>query len=92
MKQRTLKLTALALAMLMLVSVLLILTPAAQPAVYSSESNSGKRDELCLSLDGTGAADYYTGNYAFDYLVTLSPSSLQSALNTLMKSTHKNIT
>ena len=92
MKQRTLKLTALALALLMLASCLLILTPSAQPAEYSSQANSGKRDELCLSLDGTGAADYYTGNYTFDYLVTLSPSSLQSALNTLMKSTHKNIT
>ena len=92
MKQRTLKLTALALALLMLASCLLILTPSAQPAEYSSQANSGKRDELCLSLDGTGAADYYTGNYTFDYLVTLSPSNLQSALNALMKSTHKNIT
>ena len=92
MKQRNLRLTALALAMLMLVSVLLILTPAAQPAVYSSESNSGKRDEICTSLEGTGAADYYTGSYAYDSLAQLSPSSLQASLCALMTSTHTNIT
>ena len=92
MKQRTPKLTALALAMLVLLSVLLALTPAAQPAVYSSEANSGTRDELCLSLEGTGAAGYYTDDYTFDYLIALSASGLQAALHTLMTSTHHTIT
>ena len=92
MKQRNLKLTALALAAIMLLSCLLVLTTAAQPAEYSSYANSGRRDELCLSLDGTGVSDYYTGSYAYDNLITMSAGNLKSSLQSLMKSTHKKIT
>ena len=60
-------------------------------ATYSSSSNSGKRGEICTSLDGTGAEDYYTGNYTYDNLSTLSQSALLSSLRTLMTSTHKYI-
>ena len=91
MKQRNLKLTALALAALMLLSCLLVLTTAAQPAEYSSYANSGKRDELCLSLDGTGVSDYYTGSYTYDNLITMSAGNLKSSLQALMKNTHTTI-
>ena len=91
MNKQTMKLTALALAVLMLLSSLWVVVTAA-PDTYSSESNSGKRDELCTSLDGTGAEAYYTGSYAYESLITLSPVALQSSLRTLMTSTHKRIT
>ena len=92
MKTRTIKLTALALAMLMLISGLLILVTAGQPSVYSTASNSGTRDEWCITLDGTSVSSYYTGSYTYETLLTLSPSSLKSSLHTLMTSTHKKIT
>ena len=91
MNKQTMKLTALALAVLMLLSSLWVVVTAA-PDTYSSESNSGKRDELCTSLDGTGAEAYYTGSYAYESLITLSPVALQSSLRALMTSTHKRIT
>ena len=91
MNKQTMKLTALALAVLMLLSSLWVVVTAA-PDTYSSESNSGKRDELCTSLDGTGAEAYYTGSYAYESLITLSPGALQSSLRTLMTSTHTRIT
>ena len=75
MKQRTLKLTALALAALMLLSCLVILSTAAQPSEYSSYANSGKRNELCISTDGTGIADYYTGSYTYDNLIYYLPTT-----------------
>ena len=62
MKKPTLRLTALALAALMLLSSLWIVVSAA-PASYSTASNSGKRGEVCVSLDGTGVSSYYTGRW-----------------------------
>lgn len=91
MNKKTTKLTALALAALMLLSSFWVVVTAA-PAEYSTESNSGKRGEVCLSLDGTGAESYYTGNYAFDSLAAQSPSNLKSSLHDLMTETHKKIT
>lgn len=91
MNKQTTKLTALALAALMLLSSFWVVATAA-PAEYSTESNSGKRGEVCLSLEGTGAESYYTGNYAFDSLAAQSPSNLKSSLHDLMTDTHKKIT
>ncbi len=91
MNQRTFKLTALLLAALMLLSSLWIVVSAA-PASYDTTSNSGKRGEVCVSLDGTGASSYYTGDYAFDSLATQSPSNLKSSLHHLMTNSHKKIT
>ena len=55
---------------------------------YSSEYNSGKRDETCVSLDGTGALDYYGETYDCYDLIELSPDELLESLNTLMTDTH----
>ena len=91
MNKQTMKLTALALAALMLLSSLWVVVTAA-PAEYSTQSNSGKRGEVCLSLEGTGAESYYTGGYTFDSLAAKSPSGVKSSLHDLMTSTHKKIT
>ena len=61
------------------------------PTEYSSEYNSGDRDELCITLDGTSAYDYYTGNYSYENLESLSANDLKTALNKLMTSTHSYI-
>ncbi len=92
MKMRNIKLTALVLAALMLISGVLILTTAAQPSAYSTASNSGTRDEWCTTLDGTSVSSYYTGSYAYETLIELSPGSLKSSLHDLMTNTHKKIT
>ncbi|MBE6532015.1 MAG: hypothetical protein E7676_00710 [Ruminococcaceae bacterium] len=60
-----------------------------QPLQYSSEYNSGERDVVCTTLDGTSASSYYTGSYTYENLMSLSSSALKSTLHTLMTSTHK---
>ena len=55
---------------------------------YSTSSNSGTRDEICISLEGTGASSYYTSSYTFDVLSQQSSSQLLQSLRTLMTSTH----
>jgi len=62
-----------------------------QPTEYSSEYNSGQRDVVCTTLDGTSAGLYYTGNYTYDVLSELSASDLKSQLTDLMTSTHSYI-
>ncbi len=63
---------------------------AGYSTVYSTEYNSGKRGDVCTSLDGTSAASYYQ-NYSYDDLSTLSSDKLFKALQTLMKETHRYI-
>ncbi len=60
-----------------------------QPSKYSKDSNSGTRDVVCTTLDGTSASTYYTGSYQYDLLDDLSGSTLQTTLRSLMTSTHK---
>ena len=91
MKTRNIKILALILAIVVIISSLPIFVYAAQPTSYSKNSNSGTRDEICTSLSGTSASSYYTGSYTYANLITLSSSSLKTSLNTLMKSTHKYI-
>ena len=76
--------------------VLIILLSAAIPAfasearatlTYSKEYNSGTRDTVCTTLDGTSASSYYA-NYDYDDLSELSSSELFYTLQTLMRSTH----
>ena len=55
---------------------------------YSTEYNSGTRDVLCTTLDGTGAAEYYTSSYTFDTLSQQGSSQLYQSLHTLMTNTH----
>ena len=59
---------------------------------YSSSSNSGKRNEVATTLNGTGALDYYGNNYSYDKLSTLSKDDLFNSLNSLMSDTHNNVT
>ena len=63
-------------------------TSGSQPTEYSSQYNSGTRDVVCTTLDGTSADDYYTNSYAYDKLDDLSSSALLTTLRTLMTNTH----
>lgn len=60
-----------------------------QPSTYSKQYNSGTRDVVCTTLNGTSASTYYTGSYTYDRLDDLSASTLKTTLKSLMKSTHK---
>ena len=60
----------------------------ASSITYSATSNSGTRDVLCTSLDGTSASSYYTSSYTFDALSQQSSNQLLQSLRTLMTSTH----
>ena len=64
-------------------------TIAASTPTYSTSSNSGERDEVCVTLDGTGAGSYYTGSYSYANLTAQTSSQLFTSLRTLMRSTHK---
>ena len=92
MKTNLKRLTAILLAVLLIISSSLPSFAAGQPSSYSSSRNSGERDVVCTTLDGTGAGSYYTGNYTYDKLSELSASSLLTTLRTLMKTTHTNQT
>lgn len=89
MKFRSIKLCALIVAILIIISSLPIFVSAAQPTSYSKDSNSGTRGDICTSLSGTSASTYYTGSYTYANLITLSSSSLKSSLHKLMTDTHK---
>ena len=65
-----------------------IFSSSAAPATYSQERNSGTRGEICTTLDGTSASEYYTGSYTYDNLSTLSETSLLNSLRKLMTDTH----
>ena len=91
---RNLKRSLLAL-LLVVVLVCSAIVPASatpsngsQPSKYSKEYNSGQRDVVCTTLDGTSALAYYTGSYTYDRLDDLSSSQLKTTLKTLMKTTH----
>ena len=92
MNQTNIKLCALVLAILMVLSFVPVLTTAALPSSYSQSSNSGTRGEVCTSLAGTSVSSYYTGSYAFESLTGQSGSSLKSSLHDLMTNTHKTVT
>ncbi len=97
MKRYTKSMVALLLAFIFIISSCLPIfavdaRAAGQPSSYSSSYNSGERDVVCTTLNGTSAASYYTGSYTYDNLSSLSASSLLSTLRTLMTSTHKKIT
>lgn len=55
---------------------------------YSTEVNSGIRHEVCTTLLGTSAADYYTGAYTYSELAALDSSALLATLRQLMTDTH----
>lgn len=83
----------LALALLLSVSLPVFSAEGRDYLVYSDSYNSGKRDDVCLTLLGTGAADYYTeGIYDSDTLAELSSEDLLNSLRSLMRDTHKTVT
>ena len=59
-----------------------------QPSKYSSEYNSGQRDVVATTLNGTSADAYYSGSNEYDVLSQKSSTEIQKALSSLMKSTH----
>ncbi len=86
---KTIKRSAAALLLAVLL-VLSVLPASAQSTLtYSTQSNSGTRDEVCITLEGTSADRYYTGNYTYEALSVLSEEALYAALAELMTSTHK---
>ena len=50
-----------------------------QPSTYSKSYNSGQRDVVATTLNGTSADAYYSGSYEYDVLSTQSASAIQSA-------------
>lgn len=55
---------------------------------YSTSANSGIRHEVCTTLLGTHVSEYYTGDYTYDALSSLSGDELVTTLRSLMTSTH----
>ena len=89
MKRYTKNLIAFILAAILIISSSLPIFAAGVPSSYSSSRNSGERDVVCTTLSGTGASDYYTGEYDYDALIELSSSALLTELRELMTDTHK---
>ena len=60
MKNFKSRILSLILILVLLVSTLVIPTSAAntQPTKYSSTKNSGQRDVVCTTLNGTSASSY----------------------------------
>ena len=93
MKQKMIRTTAVLLLLATLIGLLPVFGTTAQATlIYSTSSNSGQRDVLCTTLDGTSAEDYYTGEYTYDSLSELSADDLYDALAELMTGTHKKLT
>ena len=61
---------------------------AGQPSKYSTQYNSGQRNVVATTLNGTSADAYYNGIYEYDVLSEKSASEIKSSLTTLMKNTH----
>lgn len=59
-----------------------------QPSSYSTKYNSGQRDVVCTTLDGTSADAYYYGSYEYDVLSEKSSTEVLNSLRTLMRTTH----
>ena len=65
-----------------------VLQAAGQPSKYSSQYNSGQRNVVATTLNGTSADAYYNGSNEYDVLSQKSATEIKNALATLMKSTH----
>lgn len=55
---------------------------------YATHANSGTQDEICTTLNGTGAAKYYAGEYSYQQLSQLTGENLLYTLRRLMGNTH----
>ena len=94
MKTKFKRISAALLALCVVLALVFTGVPSdafAASITYSTSSNSGTRDEVCTSLDGTGASSYYTSSYKYDALSGQSSNQLLQSLRTLMTSTHSKI-
>ncbi|MBE6941889.1 MAG: hypothetical protein E7455_06395, partial [Ruminococcaceae bacterium] len=91
MKNSLKRISAGLLALILVLSLIFTGIPTdvfATSITYSTSYNSGTRDEICTTLDGTGASDYYTSSYTYDVLSEQSSTQLLQSLRTLMTNTH----
>ena len=75
-------------AIVLLIVSALTLNIFAQKITYSDTQNTGIRDEICVSLEGTGAVSYYSGSNSYEKLSSLTDTELLEALRSLMTETH----
>ena len=75
-------------AIVLLIVSALTLNIFAQKITYSDTQNTGIRDEICVSLEGTGAVSYYSGSNSYEKLSSLTDTELLAALRSLMTQTH----
>lgn len=78
----------LLMACLTAFSTLAVFAEGTGTRTYSTVKNSGVRDEVCVSLSGTGADTYYTGLYTYDNLSAQDEDVLLLSLRALMTNTH----
>ena len=62
-----------------------------EPASYSSSYNSGTRNVVATTLNGTNADNYYNGSYEYDVLSEKSSTEIFNSLRSLMITTHKTL-
>lgn len=76
--------------MLLSVGLSTTVTVTANEAVvnYATDKNSGRRDEVCITLDDTRAETYYGQEYSYEELSVMESDALLSALRNLMTRTH----
>ena len=89
MKKNKIRILSILLTLMLLISSVLTIniSAATEPTTYSKEYNSGTRNVVCTTLNGTSAGNYYK-NYAFSDLSQKSSSELFTSLQTLMTNTH----
>ena len=89
MKKVRIRILSLLLVLILLASSLLAVqsTAASAPTTYSTTANSGTRDVVCTTLNGTSAANYYR-NHDYDDLSEMSSTAVFNSLQALMRSTH----
>lgn len=88
--------TVMRISVAFLIAFLLVFSPASiyfdvsatEAPDYSSEINTGKRGDICVTLEGTGAGEYYAREYAYGNLEKLTSENLFEKLADLMTDTH----
>ncbi len=80
---------AILLCVCLVLSLSLTATAQEKQHDYSTTANSGIRHEVCTTLLGTRADDYYTGAYTYEKLSAMTDTQLLSTLRKLMTDTHK---
>ncbi|MBO5702242.1 MAG: endonuclease [Clostridia bacterium] len=75
-------------SMVLIMLSVLTVSAFAEKVTYSDTQNTGIRDEICVSLEGTGAVAYYSGDNSYEKLSSLTDIELLAALRNLMTVTH----